>query len=108
MSFTRRPDSGHPRQTSRREDRHIVRNVHAQPTGSSAAIQAQVAPSLGALVSSRNIRRHLAERHLGSRCTLRMRDNYKKRKYSVLNYVPLESDTSILLIILKFNFPAFF
>ncbi|GFW59296.1 transposable element Tcb2 transposase [Trichonephila clavipes] len=48
MSFTRKPGSGRPRQTSRREDRHIVRNVHVQPTASSAAIQAQVAPSLGA------------------------------------------------------------
>ncbi|PRD29393.1 UNVERIFIED_CONTAM: hypothetical protein NCL1_29538 [Trichonephila clavipes] len=27
MSFTRRPGSGRPRQTSRREDRHIVRNA---------------------------------------------------------------------------------
>ncbi|GFS77573.1 transposable element Tcb2 transposase [Trichonephila clavipes] len=27
MSFTRRSGSGHPRQTSRREDRHIVRNA---------------------------------------------------------------------------------
>ncbi|GFT53482.1 transposable element Tcb2 transposase [Trichonephila clavipes] len=51
-SFTRRPSSGRPRQTSRREDNHIVRNARVQPTASSAAIQAQVAPSLGALVSS--------------------------------------------------------
>ncbi|GFV09515.1 transposable element Tcb2 transposase [Trichonephila clavipes] len=49
MSITRRPSSGCPRQTSRREDRHIV------------------APSLRAPVSSRTIRRHLAEGHLGSR-----------------------------------------
>ncbi|GFT21334.1 uncharacterized protein TNCV_3816201 [Trichonephila clavipes] len=27
MSFTRRPGSGHPRQTSRRENRHIVSNA---------------------------------------------------------------------------------
>ncbi|GFX74923.1 HTH_Tnp_Tc3_2 domain-containing protein [Trichonephila clavipes] len=40
MSFTRRPDSGHPRQTSHREDRHIVRNACVQPTASSAVIQA--------------------------------------------------------------------
>ncbi|GFW26116.1 HTH_Tnp_Tc3_2 domain-containing protein [Trichonephila clavipes] len=40
------------------------------PTASSAAIQAQVAPSLGASVSSRTIRRRLAERHLGSRSPL--------------------------------------
>ncbi|GFX13069.1 transposable element Tcb2 transposase [Trichonephila clavipes] len=37
------------------------------PTASSAAIQAQVAPSLGAPVSSQTIRRRLAEGHLGSR-----------------------------------------
>ncbi|GFW17304.1 transposable element Tcb1 transposase [Trichonephila clavipes] len=67
MSFTRRPGSGRPRQTSRREDHHIVRNVRVQPTASSAAIQVQVAPSLGAPVSSRTIRRRLAEGHLGSR-----------------------------------------
>ncbi|GFW22074.1 transposable element Tcb2 transposase [Trichonephila clavipes] len=47
MSFTRRPGSGCPQQTSL------------------AAIQAQVAPSLGAPVSSRTIRRRLAEGHLG-------------------------------------------
>ncbi|GFU05957.1 transposable element Tcb2 transposase [Trichonephila clavipes] len=41
MSFTRRPGSGRPRQTSRREDRHIVRNACVQPTASSSAIQAQ-------------------------------------------------------------------
>ncbi|GFV88087.1 transposable element Tcb2 transposase [Trichonephila clavipes] len=72
MSFTRRPGSGHPRQTNRRENRHIVRNARAQPTASSAAIQAQVAPSLGAPVSSRTMRRHLAEGHLGSRRLLRV------------------------------------
>ncbi|GFW13606.1 transposable element Tcb2 transposase [Trichonephila clavipes] len=65
MSFTRGPGSGRPRQTSRREDRHIVRNARVQPTASSAAFQAQVAPSLGANVSSRYIRRLLAEGHLG-------------------------------------------
>ncbi|GFU24145.1 transposable element Tcb2 transposase [Trichonephila clavipes] len=32
MSFTRRPGSGCPRQTSRREDLHIVRNARLQPT----------------------------------------------------------------------------
>ncbi|GFV36123.1 transposable element Tcb2 transposase [Trichonephila clavipes] len=52
MSFTRRPGSGRPRQTSRREGRHIVRNACLQPTASSAAIQTQVAPLLGAPVSS--------------------------------------------------------
>ncbi|GFT76499.1 hypothetical protein TNCV_3022691 [Trichonephila clavipes] len=50
-------------QTSRREDRHIVRNARVQPTASSAAIQAQVAPSLGDPVSSRTVRRRLAEGH---------------------------------------------
>ncbi|GFW69671.1 transposable element Tcb2 transposase [Trichonephila clavipes] len=35
------PDSGRPRQTSHREDHHIVRNARVQPTASSAAIQAQ-------------------------------------------------------------------
>ncbi|GFW82099.1 transposable element Tcb2 transposase [Trichonephila clavipes] len=72
MSFTRRSDSGYPRQTSRREDRHIVRNARIQPTTSSAAIQAQVEPSLGAPVSSQSIRRRLAEGHLGSRRPLRV------------------------------------
>ncbi|GFV99740.1 uncharacterized protein TNCV_5081001 [Trichonephila clavipes] len=71
-SFTRRPGSGYPRQTSRREDLHIVRNVHVQPTASSVALQAQVAPSLGTLVSSRTTRRRLAEGHLGSRHPLRV------------------------------------
>ncbi|GFV43093.1 transposable element Tcb2 transposase [Trichonephila clavipes] len=36
------------------------------PTASPVALQAQVAPSLGAPVSSRTIRRRLAEGHLGS------------------------------------------
>ncbi|GFW64258.1 uncharacterized protein TNCV_2415091 [Trichonephila clavipes] len=49
MPFTRRPGSRRPRLTSRREDRHI-----------------------GPLVSSRTIRRRLAEGHLGSRCPLRV------------------------------------
>ncbi|GFS49164.1 HTH_Tnp_Tc3_2 domain-containing protein [Trichonephila clavipes] len=59
MSFTRRRGSGRPRQTSRREDRHIVRNASVKPTALSAAIQAQLAPSLGAS-------------HLGSRHPLRV------------------------------------
>ncbi|GFT62080.1 transposable element Tcb2 transposase [Trichonephila clavipes] len=58
--------------TSRREDHNIVRNTCVQPTASSAAIQAQVAPSLGAPVSSRTIGRHLADGHLGSRRPLRV------------------------------------
>ncbi|GFX63020.1 transposable element Tcb2 transposase [Trichonephila clavipes] len=41
-------------------------------TASYAAIQAQVAPSLGIPVSSRAIRRRLAKGHLGSRCPLRL------------------------------------
>ncbi|GFX09947.1 transposable element Tcb2 transposase [Trichonephila clavipes] len=72
MSFTRRPGLGRPRQTSRQEDCHIVRNARVQPTASSATIQAQVAPSLWAPVSFRTIRRRLAEGHLGSRCPLRV------------------------------------
>ncbi|GFU63304.1 transposable element Tcb2 transposase [Trichonephila clavipes] len=57
MSFTRRPGSGRPRQTSRREDLHIVKNAHVQPTASSGVIHSHVAPSLGAPVSSRTMRR---------------------------------------------------
>ncbi|GFV39015.1 transposable element Tcb2 transposase [Trichonephila clavipes] len=72
MSFTRRPGSGCPRQTSRQEDRHIVRNARVQPTASSVTIQGQVAPSLGAPVSYRTIQRWLAEGHLGSWHTLRV------------------------------------
>ncbi|GFX86786.1 transposable element Tcb2 transposase [Trichonephila clavipes] len=68
--WSARPGSRHSQQTSRREDRHIVRNARVQPTTSSAAIQAQVAPSLGAPVSSRIIRRRLAEGYLGSWCPL--------------------------------------
>ncbi|GFU72517.1 transposable element Tcb2 transposase [Trichonephila clavipes] len=52
------------------EKRHIVRNARVQPTASSAAIQAQVASSLGDPVSSRTIQRRLSEGHLGSRCPL--------------------------------------
>ncbi|GFU55565.1 transposable element Tcb2 transposase [Trichonephila clavipes] len=69
MSFTRRRGSERPRQISLREDRHIVRNGRVQPTASSAAIKA---PSLGALVSFRTIRRRLVEGHLGSRSPLRV------------------------------------
>ncbi|GFU68718.1 transposable element Tcb2 transposase [Trichonephila clavipes] len=72
MSFTRRPGLGRSRQTSRREDRHIVRSARVQPTVKLAAIQAKKAPSLGTPVSSRTIRRRLAEGHLGSRRTLRV------------------------------------
>ncbi|GFV15521.1 transposable element Tcb2 transposase [Trichonephila clavipes] len=72
MSFTQRPGLGRPRQTSRREDRHIVRNVRIQPIASLAAIQAQVASSLVDPVSSRTIRRRLAKGHLGSRSPFRV------------------------------------
>ncbi|GFT55013.1 hypothetical protein TNCV_2325261 [Trichonephila clavipes] len=47
MSFTRSPGSGRLRQTSSREDQHIVRNARVQPTASSAAIQAQVSGVTG-------------------------------------------------------------
>ncbi|GFX87386.1 transposable element Tcb2 transposase [Trichonephila clavipes] len=72
MSFTRRPGSGRPRKTSCREARHIVRNTRVLLTASSAAIQAQIAPSLEAPVSSRNIRRRLVAGHLGPRHPLRV------------------------------------
>ncbi|GFX54376.1 transposable element Tcb2 transposase [Trichonephila clavipes] len=70
ISFTRRPGLGYPRQTSRREDRYMVRNARVQPTASSAAIQTQVAPLSGAPASARTIRRRLAERHLVSQRSL--------------------------------------
>ncbi|GFV44181.1 transposable element Tcb2 transposase [Trichonephila clavipes] len=72
MSFTQRPGSGCPRQTSRREDHHLVRNSRVQPSASSAKIQDQVAPSLGIPVSSRIIRRCQAEGHLETQCLLRV------------------------------------
>ncbi|GFU56304.1 transposable element Tcb2 transposase [Trichonephila clavipes] len=72
MLFTRRPGSGRPRLTSRQENRHVVRNARVQPTASSAAIQAQVVPSLGAPVSSRTMRRCLGEGYSGSRHPLRV------------------------------------
>ncbi|GFV37183.1 transposable element Tcb2 transposase [Trichonephila clavipes] len=72
MSFTRKPFSGRPRQTSRRGDRHIVRNARVQRAASSSVIHAQVAPSLGAPVSSLTLRRRLSEGHLGSRRPLRV------------------------------------
>ncbi|GFX67116.1 HTH_Tnp_Tc3_2 domain-containing protein [Trichonephila clavipes] len=72
MYFTERPGTGRSRQTSRREDRHIVKNARVQQTTSSVAVQAQEAPSLGTTVSSRTIRRRLAEGHLGSRRPLRV------------------------------------
>ncbi|GFV31999.1 HTH_Tnp_Tc3_2 domain-containing protein [Trichonephila clavipes] len=71
-SFTRKPGSECPHQTSRPEDRHIVRNAHARSTASSVAIQAQVAPSLEASVSYRTIRRCLTELYLRFRHPLRV------------------------------------
>ncbi|GFT34599.1 HTH_Tnp_Tc3_2 domain-containing protein [Trichonephila clavipes] len=66
ISFTRRPNSGHPRKSSRREDRHIVRNSRVQRTASSATLQALIAPTLGTPVSSQTVRRRLHEGHLES------------------------------------------
>ncbi|GFV18859.1 transposable element Tcb1 transposase [Trichonephila clavipes] len=51
--------------SARRVDRQLGRSDCAS-TASSAAIQEQVAPSLGVPVSSRTIRRCLAEGHFGS------------------------------------------
>ncbi|GFW20815.1 transposable element Tcb2 transposase [Trichonephila clavipes] len=67
-----RPGSGLPLKTSRREDHHIVRNPRVQPTASSAAIQAQVAASLGAPVSSQTIRSDKSRFNLSS-------DEYRAR-----------------------------
>ncbi|GFV66418.1 uncharacterized protein TNCV_4898991 [Trichonephila clavipes] len=61
MSFSQTPGSGRPRQTSRREDHHIVRNARVLPTASSDTYQVEVASSLGAPVPSRTIRGHLAK-----------------------------------------------
>ncbi|GFW74471.1 transposable element Tcb2 transposase [Trichonephila clavipes] len=47
-------------------------HARVQPTASSATIQAQVAHSVEAPESYRTIQRRLAERHLGSRCPLRV------------------------------------
>ncbi|GFU32226.1 transposable element Tcb2 transposase [Trichonephila clavipes] len=55
-----------------RADRYIVRNARVQPTASSVAIPAQIALSLGTPVSSRTVRRRLAEEHLGSWRPLRV------------------------------------
>ncbi|GFU41887.1 transposable element Tcb2 transposase [Trichonephila clavipes] len=57
--------------SARRVARQLGRS-DCVPTASSAAMQAQVAPSLGALVSSRTVRRRLAEGHLGSWRPLRV------------------------------------
>ncbi|GFV76561.1 transposable element Tcb2 transposase [Trichonephila clavipes] len=42
MSFTRKPSSTRPRETSRREDLHFARNSRVEPTASSASIQSRV------------------------------------------------------------------
>ncbi|GFS84590.1 HTH_Tnp_Tc3_2 domain-containing protein [Trichonephila clavipes] len=61
-SFTRPPGSGCPRQISHREDHHIIRHAHVEPTSSLAAVQTQAAP-----VSSQTVARGLAVGHLVSR-----------------------------------------
>ncbi|GFU36411.1 transposable element Tcb2 transposase [Trichonephila clavipes] len=48
-------------------DHRLVRNARVQPTASSASVQAQVAPPLGAPGSRRTVRRRPAEGHLGLR-----------------------------------------
>ncbi|GFT74092.1 transposable element Tcb2 transposase [Trichonephila clavipes] len=62
MSFTRRPGSGRPRQTSRREDHHIIKNAREQTTASSAVIQAHSDESRFNL-SSDDIRVHVWRPH---------------------------------------------
>ncbi|GFW34634.1 transposable element Tcb2 transposase [Trichonephila clavipes] len=60
---------------SERSARLVARQLDCSdcvPTASSATLQLQVAPSLGAPVSSRTIRRCLAEEPLGSWCPLRV------------------------------------
>ncbi|GFX49321.1 uncharacterized protein TNCV_3334391 [Trichonephila clavipes] len=49
ISFTLRPGSRSCPQTTRRGDRHIVRNSSVQPTALLTTIQAHVVPSLEAL-----------------------------------------------------------
>ncbi|GFU98856.1 HTH_Tnp_Tc3_2 domain-containing protein [Trichonephila clavipes] len=61
-----------PRQTSRREDRHIIRQACVEPTASLAAVQTPAAPSLQVLVPSRSFARRMAAGHLVSRCPLRV------------------------------------
>ncbi|GFV99581.1 uncharacterized protein TNCV_5079431 [Trichonephila clavipes] len=48
-SFTQLTGSGGPRQTSRRENRHIIRNAHVEPPSSLVAVQMQAASSRQAL-----------------------------------------------------------
>ncbi|GFW51226.1 uncharacterized protein TNCV_3595081 [Trichonephila clavipes] len=49
MPFTRRPGSGRLQQTSRRKDRHIIRNARVRLNPSSVTIQVHVVLSLGPL-----------------------------------------------------------
>ncbi|GFU54982.1 DUF4371 domain-containing protein [Trichonephila clavipes] len=56
-----------------REDLIEDPTLKYKPTASSAALQAQVAPSLGDAVYPQTIRRRLAEGHLGSRHPLPLR-----------------------------------
>ncbi|GFY30979.1 transposable element Tcb2 transposase [Trichonephila clavipes] len=72
MLFTRRPGSGRPRQTDQSSRRPPHRKKCTRTTVSSVVIQVQVAPSLGASVSSRTIRRCLAKVHWGSWRPLRV------------------------------------
>ncbi|GFU42973.1 uncharacterized protein TNCV_3141171 [Trichonephila clavipes] len=60
------------KKTSAPESHHILRNARIQTTASSATIQAHVAPSLGGPVSSRTIRKRLAEGHLRLQRPLRV------------------------------------
>ncbi|PRD22311.1 UNVERIFIED_CONTAM: hypothetical protein NCL1_49422 [Trichonephila clavipes] len=102
MSFRRRPGSRRSRQTSRREDGQIVRNTRVQPTASFAAIQEQFESSLGAPVSSRTIRRHLAKGHLEEANP--PEDHQRKIKKSLK--VGTEAHTSIRRSIAMHNVPA--
>ncbi|GFU60606.1 transposable element Tcb2 transposase [Trichonephila clavipes] len=63
-SFTWKPGSGHPRLTSRLEDRHTVRHARVELTVSLAAVQTQTAPSLRVPVFFRTIVMRLAEGQL--------------------------------------------
>ncbi|GFX68123.1 transposable element Tcb1 transposase [Trichonephila clavipes] len=47
MSFTQRPGSGRPRQTSRPEDHHITRGERLNPT---FALQRHIAPTDGVML----------------------------------------------------------
>ncbi|GFV45448.1 transposable element Tcb2 transposase [Trichonephila clavipes] len=62
--FTRGPSLGRPRQTSRRDDLHIIRHARVKLSASFATVQTLAAPSLRAPVSFRTIARRLAEGYL--------------------------------------------